>query len=164
MFTRGMIIRMLVILSVGFCIGVSCGYLCGRLRVEAREMRHARQGEFIQYHESGMPAEFSVFSKDVQVGESAAWWPSGQEMWYGRYVNGRPEGIWMYWHANGQLMSSGDFRHGQPWGTAVEYDYSGRVVSIARMTHGLRDGQQIEFDWDRFRVLVQTWDMGDRCD
>lgn len=115
------------------------GILLGEGVVDERGLK---QGEWIEYFESGEVRAKGEYKDGARYGKWKFFFKNEQVEQTGKYLaGGKPHGMWRWYYEDGSLLREEEFRNGREDGEIVEYAKDGSVLLKGYYIDGFRDGE-----------------------
>ena len=117
-----------------------------------------KQGVFREYDEDGNITNAVIYKDNIKSGEGVVdsegmrqgpwvlFFPSGEIMAEGEYVNNQKEGKWKYFYKTGKTRQTGSYRLGLPHGEWFWYYQNGQSWREEIYRKGKEDGLMVEYD------------------
>lgn len=96
---------------------------------------------FLLFQMSGFGQTDTIITDGYKV----FYYPNGKKSSEGKFINGKPEGIWKSYYENEKLKSEGERKNNQPEGLWKFYSDAGVLVSEYNYTNGKKNGLQRTF-------------------
>ena len=99
-----------------------------------------------ELEKGNLKGEFYKSDKRVKIiekikdGEEILYYPSGELLAKGNYVNGKEEGEWISYFENGEIFTKGFYKNGKRQGLWIWYYDNGKI----RMEETYKDGLEIK--------------------
>lgn len=103
------------------------------------------EGLFTYYFPDGNLKTKSVFSNNGTENQAIMFYPSGQKMAEGKYMNQKKMGEWKFYDEANVLRSVDFYLNGEKHGKSVSYNYDGMLIQEMEYVQGVEHGPVTEY-------------------
>tara|TARA_B100001123_G_C14957543_1_gene886270 strand:+ start:51 stop:776 length:726 start_codon:yes stop_codon:yes gene_type:complete len=104
-----------------------------------------KNGEYIEYYESGMPHYIENYKDDEYHGVVIGYYDNGTKQKEGHFNNGHKHGKWTDYFINGEIKEISHYNNGKLNGEFSSFFKNGKIEVKGNFKNGERDGA-----WARF--------------
>ncbi len=122
-------------------------YPNGKIKTQGQFQQGVPFGEFIHFFEDGKTKAMVNFSNSGTVTRSTTYYPSGNTMTTGKYINKLKDSIWNYYaDSTDKLVSTENYILGKLEGESITY-YPGKnqVAEIVPYKNGIKQGPLLKY-------------------
>ena len=92
-------------------------------------------------HPNGKVNSSAEYLYEVKQGDYVAYDPDGTKVVEGKFLNGKPHGVWTWYHDNTQISTQGNYFYGEYTGDWKYYHKNGKLEREYTYENGQRQGE-----------------------
>ena len=125
-------------------------YFNGTIRYEGQFHNDKPYGVFKYYYEDGTLKAVTVFSDDGVIARTKTYFPTGQLMAEGKYINRQKDSTWLYYSdIDSCLIATEEYKRGVLDGKSISYyPKTKQPAQILNYKNGLKNGEFKKFFQD----------------
>lgn len=135
-------------------------YRNNALAYEGRFEHGKPTGLFVYYFRNEQIKATLKYSENGRIARAVTFYPSGQVMAVGKYVDQKKDSIWDYYNELGIHLSTESYENGKPHGKWKTYNYKGKVIEIINYENGEKEGEWKQFFDNGKKKLKATYRAG----